>query len=326
VSRLSESDDRGYILVALLIGVAIASIWMAAALPVWRQQATREKEAELIFRGEQYARAIYLYGAQVGRPGALPASFDDLLSQHVLRRKWKDPITNDEFLPKAVCGASLNPNAPPANPSGPAPRSGGAGRSALTAPAEILADDFPRPDVLLAAMQTPPVGPPPSPAPVRGGGGAPVPAGGARGQGQRPGTPGPNAPTGTGIPQAGQGICGVQSKSHDTSIRIYNGQQEYDLWQFDVNSATQQFSRNVAKLAGGSAAVPGAGVPGSPTGGGFNGVPAVPGTGVSGRGGARGFDGAVQPSSGTPPGRGGGRTTQPGGLPPTVPGRSGRGN
>ena len=48
--------------------------------------------------------------------------------------------------------------------------------------------------------------------------------------GQRPGGQGPG---GFGQPVGG-GICGVQSKSKATSIKLYNGQQEYDLWQFDT--------------------------------------------------------------------------------------------
>jgi hypothetical protein len=48
-------------MVALLVGMSIAAIWMTAALPAWRQQAQRQKEEDLIFRGEQYARAIVLY-------------------------------------------------------------------------------------------------------------------------------------------------------------------------------------------------------------------------------------------------------------------------
>src|SRR5581483_5406167 len=107
----SPLDDGGYLLVALLVGIAVASIWMAAALPAWKQQATREKEAELIFRGEQYARAILLYQQKMGW---LPASFDDLISQHTLRHKWKDPITGDDFLPKVGCGQAniVGPGSP----------------------------------------------------------------------------------------------------------------------------------------------------------------------------------------------------------------------
>ena len=45
-------------LVVLLVGMAIVAIWMSAALPAWRQQVQRQREDDLIFRGEQYARAI----------------------------------------------------------------------------------------------------------------------------------------------------------------------------------------------------------------------------------------------------------------------------
>src|SRR5689334_5099246 len=70
----SRLDDGGFIMVALLIGIAVAAVWMAALLPSWRQQVVRERETELIFRGQQYARAIRLYQQQMG--GALPTSFD----------------------------------------------------------------------------------------------------------------------------------------------------------------------------------------------------------------------------------------------------------
>ena len=56
-----QANQRGYAMAAVLVGVAIMSIVMSALLPVWRQQVQREKEAELAFRGEQYARAIYLF-------------------------------------------------------------------------------------------------------------------------------------------------------------------------------------------------------------------------------------------------------------------------
>ena len=45
-------------MVALLVGMAILAIFMSMAMPVWRQANQREKEAELIWRGQQYDRAI----------------------------------------------------------------------------------------------------------------------------------------------------------------------------------------------------------------------------------------------------------------------------
>jgi type II secretory pathway pseudopilin PulG len=92
-----RGDDRGFIMVAMLISLAVAAIWMSAALPSWRQQAIREKEAELVFRGEQYARAIYLYSTK--NNGAFPQSVDQLVQQRYLRKKYLDPITGKDFLP-----------------------------------------------------------------------------------------------------------------------------------------------------------------------------------------------------------------------------------
>src|SRR5690242_13718974 len=39
-----DLDERGYIMVALLIAMAVTVVWMGAALPSWRQQVIRERE------------------------------------------------------------------------------------------------------------------------------------------------------------------------------------------------------------------------------------------------------------------------------------------
>ncbi len=241
----SRLDDRGFILVALLIGIAVASVWMAALLPAWRQQVIRGRETELIFRGEQYARAIWLYRQKMN--GALPTNLDDLVDQHVLRHKWKDPITNDEFLPKVSCLVL---------PTGGGPGGGGSlpGRAG-SAPRGLGG-------VASTSMEL-------FQAPARGGGGRPVTPGGTPAQPpgrgtQFPGTaPRQGAPGGGfgGAPQGG--ICGVQSRSTETSIKIYNGQQEYDLWEFDINTAQALFARDVQRL-GGAGSAPQIGLPGQP--------------------------------------------------------------
>ena len=53
--------ERGYAMVALLVSLTIMGVMLSVAMPVWKQMAQREKEAELVFRGQQYARAIGLY-------------------------------------------------------------------------------------------------------------------------------------------------------------------------------------------------------------------------------------------------------------------------
>lgn len=92
-------------MVALLVAMAAAAVWMGAALPAWSQQAQRERETELVFRGEAIARAIYLYRQENGQ--RLPPSLDTLVSQKYLRKKYLDPITGKDFQP--VAGATSTP-------------------------------------------------------------------------------------------------------------------------------------------------------------------------------------------------------------------------
>ena len=91
------ANEQGYLMVALLVAMTVMAIMMTAALPAWHTMAQREKEAELVFRGEQYARAIGLYQRRVAN-AAVP-SIDFLVEQRYLRKKYKDPITNDDFEP-----------------------------------------------------------------------------------------------------------------------------------------------------------------------------------------------------------------------------------
>jgi type II secretory pathway pseudopilin PulG len=88
--------QHGYAMVALLVGMSVAAILMTAAMPAWKQMARREKEEELVFRGQQYVRAISLFQRRSG-PGVLPPNLDVLVNGRFLRKKYKDPITNDDF-------------------------------------------------------------------------------------------------------------------------------------------------------------------------------------------------------------------------------------
>jgi type II secretory pathway pseudopilin PulG len=97
--------DAGYAMAALLVMIGVMAIVMAALLPVWRHEAQREKEAEFVFRAQQYVRAIRLYQS---RFQTFPPSFDVLVSQRFLRKKYKDPITNDDFQPLYAAGQGPN--------------------------------------------------------------------------------------------------------------------------------------------------------------------------------------------------------------------------
>ena len=120
----SGLDDRGFIMVVLLVGMAIGAIWMSAALPAWRQQMQRQREEDLIFRGEQYARAIVTY--QKKNQGAYPPNIDILVQNRYLRKKWKDPITNDDFMPVGAGLANIDRPTSPRGAQAPvAPSIGG---------------------------------------------------------------------------------------------------------------------------------------------------------------------------------------------------------
>lgn len=247
-------DDHGYILVVLLVAMGVAAIWMSAALPAWRQQAMREKELELIFRGEQYARAIALF--QI-KNNSYPVDIDILVSQRYLRRKWKDPVTGEDFQLVGLTSGQSGQTTP--------------GRSGMQTVSPGRQ----------GATQT---------TPGRSGVGTP------RGSTEMPaGGPG-RSPSG-GQPSIGNqpltgGITGVRSTSQATSIRVYNGQQQHNLWQFDAAMMMARMGRNQ---------IPGGG----------------PGRGNDGRGGPATARPGEGPGSGrSGPGRGG---RGPGGSMPIPP-------
>lgn len=95
--ELAGQGNRGYAMVALLIGMSVMAVLMSALLPVWTTMNKRERETELIFRGNQYARAIGLFQRKFANTP--PPTIDVLVEQRFLRKKYKDPITNDDFQP-----------------------------------------------------------------------------------------------------------------------------------------------------------------------------------------------------------------------------------
>lgn len=80
---------------ALLVAMSVMAIVMSTTLPVFSTMARRERETELVFRGQQYARAVMLFQRKYGN--ALPPNLDILLNERFLRKQYKDPITGDDF-------------------------------------------------------------------------------------------------------------------------------------------------------------------------------------------------------------------------------------
>ena len=97
--------QRGLILLALLLMLLLAGIGSLVAAEVWATTMQREREAQLLFVGDEYRRAITSYYLMTpGRVKVFPRSLDDLITddrfptrvQH-LRRLYPDPINGDEW-------------------------------------------------------------------------------------------------------------------------------------------------------------------------------------------------------------------------------------
>lgn len=97
--RQTGSQD-GYVLLAILFALTLLVIALSAAAPRAAKAIQRQKEAELIRRGEQYALAIRRFYKKFGR---YPSDLDQLENTNnirFLRRKYLDPITGkDDWQP-----------------------------------------------------------------------------------------------------------------------------------------------------------------------------------------------------------------------------------
>jgi len=216
--------DQGYAMAALLVAIAVMSVALSVAMPTWRQMMQREKEAELIFRGQQYARSIGLFQRKYA--AAYPPDIDTLVNQKFLRKKYKDPMTPDGEFQVLYQASQMQP--------------GQQGRQ----------------QAQQGQRRGQPTGPPAA----------------TSGAGRQPqsafGTAGPRG-----------GVIGVVSASTDTSIRLYEGRNHYNEWQFIYAPALSGPGQQrpgmrpgnrgpggvpVRPGSGGGGRVPGGGPPGRP--------------------------------------------------------------
>jgi len=99
-------NQRGISLLIVLIMVVVLGLAAGVAGSSWKTIVQRSKEAELLFRGDQYRRAIesFYKSAHGGQQGLLPQELDDLLkdprfpeTKRHIRRLYADPMTGKEF-------------------------------------------------------------------------------------------------------------------------------------------------------------------------------------------------------------------------------------
>jgi len=102
--RSEIRNASGFTYVALLAAIVIIGISMGAAGKYWSFVMQRDKEEELLFRGEQYRLAIERYYRALPGRNAYPPSIEELLKdsrtpagKRHLRQAYKDPITGEDF-------------------------------------------------------------------------------------------------------------------------------------------------------------------------------------------------------------------------------------
>jgi len=247
-----KRSERGYALLVIIFLVTALLISTMVVVPNILTEGRREKEKEMIWRGNQYARGVKLYFRKFGR---FPTSLDDLTkpklgSLRFMRQVYKDPMNQEDgswrFIYVGPAGQLIGSLKPPQNLR--FPQAGGVGTPANA---------------------------------VNGPGGAPAQPG-ATGQqgpgGTQPGgtTSGTNPPATTGTPEGtdqsdsgsnpqaiptgdtptiiGGNIIGVGSKINRSSIIVYDKAKNYRLFEFIWDPSKDNF---------------GAGQPGMQTGAGL---------------------------------------------------------
>ena len=223
-------NEQGYMLLYLLFLVAILSISLVTIVPKLKFVLQREREQEMVHRGEQYRRAVRRYYRKMG---AYPPTLDVLESTNnlrFLRKRYKDPINkNQDFkvvtqmeLMKAMA-TSLSNN------------TGVAGAQTLGQP---IASDNPTgdPRPASAPVAAAPAASTPAPDPSANASDPSSQTGIANSDPNNrsplpftPVVPQSQGPTlGGGI----GGLVGVVSASNDETIRIYNKKNHYKDWLF----------------------------------------------------------------------------------------------
>jgi type II secretory pathway pseudopilin PulG len=194
--RRMPSADSGYALLMVVFLAAVMAIAATVAVPHLITQGRREMEEEMIWRGEQYVRAVRLYYRKNGR---FPQSLEDLADSkgqvqvRYLRQAYKDPMNKEDGTWRLIYVA----------PNG----------QLIGSVTRVGLIEFPGAAGPGAAAQRPTPTPGKSPREAPGG--------------LQPLTPG--QPSGQVF---GGNIIGVASKVERASIKSYNGRVVYREWEF----------------------------------------------------------------------------------------------
>ncbi len=214
------SAEKGYVLLIMMMMATLLLISLTAAVPSIYVEGQREKEKELIFRGEQYARAIELFHMQFHR---YPTSVKELLhtnNMSFLRQAYRDPMAKNgewRFIHATATGIILDSKilGPPGRPKGLPGGTNSPGQSSSTGAQGTGSQT--------AQSNSQQNGPEMGNFSLFGSG---------------PGSPQTQQGSGSSTSLFGKNklvgayIVGVASTSHQHSIGVFDNRTEYDEWEF----------------------------------------------------------------------------------------------
>jgi len=213
----NTGDQAGFTLIGLMVLIAVINIGLGVAVTSWVTIGKRAKEAELIWRGQQYMRALQCHRQQTG---GLPDELDELLDSDCIRALYPDPM-NPRGSWRLIRQSELQ-------------REFGAGGSGGMEALDTLGRQLGAAGINIGETARGGFG--------AGGVGRPEAGGAAAGAGRADSLQAAyerlrslsqrldqNFSRGS-----GNGIVGVVSTSTDESLRLYQGEITYDAWRFVV--------------------------------------------------------------------------------------------
>ena len=218
---------------------------MAAIAPAIATQIRRDREDELIHRGNEYRKAIRKYFRKFGRYPSKIEDLENTNNMRFLRKRYKDPVTGQDF--KLIHYGEAH-----------SPSTGLFGQ-----PLQNVTSGSPNP--LTGGVNVVPNSPAPNPnpqvPPEVDDLGNPVNPPATGNTGNPPTTTGPNPPTTGGNPNpttfGGGAIIGVKSSSTKASVKEIKGRGHYNEWEFIYDPQQEVLAGGGTPLPGGMPNVPG---------------------------------------------------------------------
>ena len=224
----AQSGERGYVLLAMLLFVALLSIGIFVSIQRVDFQIQRDREEELIHRGVQYSRAVRKYFKAFGRYPTRIEELESTNNQRFLRRRYKDPVTGKDFKLLRMTDVQMSFGSTPGIPVSQMNQQQG---SAVSPDSNTLATGAGS-NVILSNS---------APSDVNGDASQPDQSASSGAPPAQQSTPQPTGPAGSN-PQVfgGAGIVGVASVSKNRTIREFNKKNHYNQWQFIYDPTTDR--------------------------------------------------------------------------------------